>query len=342
MELEEENKFMEKIVIYGAGNTGKSAYYCLKKNYDVCFFVDSDSKLWGGKIDNLLIKSPDTLKSYRDVRVVVASIYKDEILETLKEFGFHKITIYRPSIEWSRITEVNELNERTIDLGAFLCQQNELYCKELTFMIGGSLVLDYMFLKTIAKTFGCKSYLEIGTYIGESINVLTDCCESLYSITADPKGAYSVGETWCKPLNFPDYGERLAYSEKIKHFYGDSKSFDYKKIEEDIDLFFIDGDHSYEGVYADTLNIFNVKKENAIVIWHDFRTELFRYKEEIVAAVKDALGDKFENVYVTNGNLCGIYLPDAMKSHFTMRRLKYEEAPKLYTYDVTLTNCKVM
>lgn len=41
---------MEQVVIYGAGNTGKSLYYWLKatKKYECLFFVDSDYDKVGG------------------------------------------------------------------------------------------------------------------------------------------------------------------------------------------------------------------------------------------------------------------------------------------------------
>ena len=50
----------------------------------------------------------------------------------------------------------------------------------------------------------------------------------------------------------PNYSGRLAYSDKIKHFYVNSQTFDFETINDEIDLYFIDGDHSYEGVYNDT------------------------------------------------------------------------------------------
>lgn len=39
---------MEQIVIYGAGNTGKSAYFYLRNRYECLFFVDGDDEKVGG------------------------------------------------------------------------------------------------------------------------------------------------------------------------------------------------------------------------------------------------------------------------------------------------------
>lgn len=178
---------MEQIIIYGAGNTGKSAYYYLKNKYECLFFVDGDKDKWGGQIENLPIKPPEILKENKEIKVIVASMFQNEILEKLQEFGCSKIGVYTQDEKHFLEKNIKEmLDERTIDLGAFLICQKKLACKEMTFMPGGSQILDYMFLKAVVEKYRCKNYLEIGTYIGESINILTDYCEKLYSITAPP------------------------------------------------------------------------------------------------------------------------------------------------------------
>lgn len=339
---------MEKIVIYGAGNTGKSAYFYLKtqNKYDCLLFVDSDKKKWGQSFEGILIESPDVLIAMKDIKIIIASVYWNDILESIQKMNLQNIdiAIYQPILNMrdSNLIKyiMSELNNRTIDLGNFLIDEKEIVCKELTFVVGGSSILDYAFLKTIAKRFACKNYLEVGTYIGESINILTDCCEKLYSITAPLSESYSA-DTFCKWLNIPNYSERLTYNDKIIHFFVDSKTFDYTEINDEIDLYFIDGDHSYRGVYADTKNIFSIKSEDSIVVWHDFRTGTYQYDKEVIQAVYDVLGDKFKNVYVTNQNYCGVYLPEKYNKMFTLRELKYEKGTELYTYDVELRNFQV-
>ena len=337
-------QLMEKIIIYGAGNRGRSAYFFLKGQYECLFFVDSDEEKWGTEIENLQVKPPCILEEQKDTKIFIASSYWKEILETIKNFDCLEILIFKPEVDKYEKNEekiTDELDKRTIDFGFFLKEQGEIKCKELTFMPGGSGILDYAFINAFVKKYHCKTYLEIGTYIGESINILTDYCERLYSITAPCQEKYSMA-SWCRNRNLPDYSERLAQNDKIIHFYTDSKEFDYMKIKDEIDLYFIDGDHSYEGVYADTKNVFKIKNENAIVVWHDFRDDVFRYNMEVVNGVKDALGEKFENVYVTNGNLCGIYIPDKYRKDFKLKKLQYGINEELYVYDVKLENCQVM
>lgn len=336
---------MEKIVIYGAGNTGKSAYFYFKSQnrYDCLFFVDKDKQKQCEMIEGLQVKSPDALRELKGVKIIIASIFWKEIMQEIGENSNLDIAVYNPEIEYSIENEMKEeLDSRTIDLGKFLKRQGEITCKELAFMPGGSQVLDYAFLKALAQEYNCKNYLEIGTYIGESINILTDCCEKLYSITAPRQGYPFSVDHLCKEMNFPNYSDRLAYSNKISHFYTDSKFFDFAQIKDKIDLYFIDGDHSYMGIYADTQNVFRVREEDSIVVWHDFRKGFFSYRYETVYAVRNALGSKFNNVYVTNGNYCGVYLPDKYVKDFeTHSKVSYKKDAELYTYDMVLKNCQI-
>jgi hypothetical protein len=146
-------------------------------------------------------------------------------------------------------------------------------------------------------------------------------------------------DLWCRCHNLPCYSDRLTYNKKIKHFYTNSQTFDFSQIaDEDIDLFFIDGDHSYNGVYSDTKHIFEIKSEKAIVVWHDFRFQDLSYRGEVVNAVADVLGGQFSNVYVTDRNLCGIYIPPVYANDFKLHELQYEVNTALYTYDVQINN----
>lgn len=320
----------EHIIIYGAGNTGKKAYYCLNDSCEIDFFVDKDSEKWEKKIFDKEIKSPDILKKYQNTKLVIASIYFNEIMKELDKYHLKNVVKFEPNLTCVLDLAIkNELDERTIDLGALFGNGSQMYCKELTYIIGGSGILDYFFIKKVAEKFKCKKYVEIGTYIGESINILTDCCDELYSITA-----CSV-TGWCRNLNIPDYSERLARHKKIKHFYGDSKQFDFTQLPSDVDLFFIDADHSYEGIYSDTLNIFKIKQKKAIVIWHDMKL-LGKYNPDAIRAVKDALQDEFKNFFVTNNNICGIYIPEEYQGEFTLKKAQYEVGKELYVYDTKL------
>lgn len=337
-----------KAVIYGCGNVGKSAYEYLKHSYDILFFADKEK--CGEVYDNVPVCAPEELIKCKDVKIIICTMQRwhREILEDIGKLGIanpdielYKVTMEKSGVDWLDIER--QLDARTIDLGQFLFTHNAQFdCKELTFLGGGSGILDYVFLKTIAQVSKAREYLEVGTYIGESINNLTDCCERLYSVTA-VVGEGTLQRKACQFWKIPDYSDRLAYDKKITHYYGDSKEFDYSRHADTIDLYFIDGAHSYNGVYSDTKNIFLNKKEDAIVIWHDFIGLNNQYSMDVVKAVKDAIGEAFRNVYVTNNNICGIYIPENRfhEFDFVLRERKYEENAPLYTYDVTLDNIQM-
>lgn len=291
----------------------------------------------GGNLDEICIKSPDEIINYPYTSVFITSeAYSSEIKKSLYDKGIMNVYIPQVNVRHCLNPDVHkELNSRTIDLGTFFNKTGEESLKELTFMPGGSGILDYLFIKTVGEAIHAKRYLEIGTYIGESINVMTDVCEELISITAPIDAPYSM-KAFCESMGVPDYSDRLTYNSKIKHIYYDSKKYDFASLPKDIDLFFIDGDHSYEGVLSDTRNIFGIRNENSVVIWHDFYFADGFENAEVINAVHDALGSEFDNVYVTDKNMCGIYLPDKYKELFTLTDQKYSDSQKLYVYDCNI------
>ena len=59
-------------------------------------------------------------------------------------------------------------------------------------------------------------------------------------------------------------------AKKIVCLQGDSASFDFSPYLGSVDLFFIDGAHSYEYVRSDTLNAVRCSRRGGVVVWHDF------------------------------------------------------------------------
>lgn len=58
-------------------------------------------------------------------------------------------------------------------------------------------------------------------------------------------------------------------AQKIRLLQGDSATFDYSAFESKIDLFFIDGAHSYEYVRSDTGKAFRCVRPGEVIPWHD-------------------------------------------------------------------------
>ena len=338
---EYEKNMKENAIIYGAGKMGVKAYQYAKAGYDIIMFVDKNADGYS-EIDGVPICKPDILPQYSEVKIIIAGRFAREMTREALKYGCKNIFYFMENGNTisgnlnTTFEHADFMNQyRTIDLGKFLEDEGVIELRNLTFIPGGSRVLDYAFLRTLIKKFQFKFYLEIGTYIGESIHIVADLCTRCYSLTAAKDDEFSM-KNFCKYTNRPDYSERLAFDKNVIHFYGDSKDFNYENITDDIDLYFIDGDHSYKGVYCDTLKCFQHRKENSIVVWHDFKNVL-GFMPEVIYAVKDALGDLFDNVYVTDNNLCGIYIPPKYMEHFQMKRHEYsEKRERLYTYDTQL------
>lgn len=59
-------------------------------------------------------------------------------------------------------------------------------------------------------------------------------------------------------------------SERIKRLCGDSAKFDYSPFHGRVDLFFIDGAHSYEYVKNDSLRALECCHAGSVIAWHDY------------------------------------------------------------------------
>lgn len=203
----------------------------------------------------------------------------------------------------------------------------------ITSMSGSSLAItDYMLLRALVVKYDLKVYLEIGSYIGESISNVSDCCNVCYSITAPLDAPYSM-KSFCEKRGMVDFSNRLISGENIKQFLCDSQKFDYSQITDKVDIYFVDGDHSYEGVLHDTRKVFEHREKESFVVWHDFKATSSGIEPygETAKAVREVLGDKeWENVYMFDNSVCGIYIPQKYQDDF--RKYINYNRNILYTY----------
>jgi len=61
-----------------------------------------------------------------------------------------------------------------------------------------------------------------------------------------------------------------AVESRVQCLFGDSAAFDYSPYHDGVDLFFIDGAHSYEYVKADTENALRCVRKGGVIAWHDY------------------------------------------------------------------------
>ena len=134
---------MRDIYVVGAGKIGKTACFYLRDTYKICAVLDNDTNKQGKELDGIPIVSPCVLND-RKLKVIIATNSWREIKEQLvTEYQLDEIDVFELTITdiYSSMNE-EDLRGRTIDLGSFLYKNKTLFCKELTFISGGSGVLD--------------------------------------------------------------------------------------------------------------------------------------------------------------------------------------------------------
>jgi predicted O-methyltransferase YrrM len=171
---------------------------------------------------------------------------------------------------------------------------------------GGSLPVDLALLKAFARKYDACRYLEIGSWRGESAANVASVAAECYSI--------SLSEAEMREAGFGD--SFIATSDvfsktlpNVTHIGHDSRSFDFGTLPP-MDLVFVDGDHSYEGVRSDTLNAFKVlRDQHSVIVWHDYaRTTEREVHWDILAAILDGCPrEKRGNLYHVSNTMCAIY-----------------------------------
>ncbi|HEY8601288.1 MAG TPA: class I SAM-dependent methyltransferase [Thermomicrobiales bacterium] len=136
---------------------------------------------------------------------------------------------------------------------------------------------ELLTLGAICQQIQPKRIFEIGTFTGISaLMMATNSPEQtqLYTLDLDPSilpvHQHGLG------VGLQDYtaGEEFKqtnYAHKIEQLYGDSRFFDYTPYYGEMDLVFVDGDHTLEFVSSDTAQAFKLVRPGGVIIWDDYR-----------------------------------------------------------------------
>lgn len=137
-------------------------------------------------------------------------------------------------------------------------------------MNGSSPINDYYFLCRIAQALGAKKYFEIGTWVGLSAYNISEN-------TGKDVEIYSLDIPYDHPdikyFNIPTeiFGHFSKNIANVSHLKSDSKSFDFGPYEKQIDLVFVDGNHSFDYVKSDSKNALSlIKSDRSVIAWHDY------------------------------------------------------------------------
>jgi|GEM_PF-253966 len=135
-------KRKNKVVLFGASKLGEVALNYLGNTCEVIGFCDNDKEKWGKKFNGIEIISPDGLKNFDDIQVIITSQYRDEIACQLIEAGIKNVKSFSVNVDFKN-------NDNSVDE-----YSNESYSQE-----GEDMILKEYFLN---KQGGI--YVDIGAH----------------------------------------------------------------------------------------------------------------------------------------------------------------------------------
>lgn len=141
-----------------------------------------------------------------------------------------------------------------------------------------SFAADLVGLCALAHILNPQTIFEIGTLHGSGALHLAANAPRAEVYTLDlPTGSVpKLTTTMSDRIHVQEHSTgQLAFegrpeASRIKCIYGDSASFDYSPFQGKVDLFFIDGAHSYDYVRNDTLKALECSHPGSVIAWHDY------------------------------------------------------------------------
>lgn len=203
---------------------------------------------------------------------------------------------------------------KSIDILELVPDFNEIvtpYCS----VDGGSTPLDLALLKALAGVIKDCNYMEIGTWMGESVTNVASVAKTCTTINLPNAEMQKMG------LHKDYIGLHRFFSKNLPnvlHVQANSQTFDFSSLNQKFDLIFIDGDHHYQSVKNDTANAFNLlKDENSIIVWHDYGHNPSNVRWDVLRGILDGTPkEKQQFLYRVSNTLCAIYTQKKLTSFY--------------------------
>lgn len=191
-----------------------------------------------------------------------------------------------------------------------------------TYLDGTSRPIDIALLMALCRERPNCEYLEIGTWRGESVANVAKVAKHCTSLSFSKS---QMAEHGASPTTLELHNRYCQNISNVTVVEGDSRDFDFDTLGKKFDVIFIDGDHSYEGVYSDTLNAFQLLKDkNSVVVWHDCGSTYEGFRYEVMKAVTDATPlDLQKHLFRVSNSFCGVYC----KSEVQAKELSSPQIP---------------
>jgi len=181
-----------------------------------------------------------------------------------------------------------------------------------SYLDGTSKAIDIAFIKQMIKSKKDVSYIEFGSWRGESlINIYKDTKEC-YSVTLSKQQMQEFGfsQDSINASNF--FTDKLDSIQRIQQ---NSQTFDFKDLKGKFDVVFVDADHEYPGV----------------IIWHDYGKSYETYNWPVIHGILDGMPkETHKHIYKVNNTICAIYTKQSVKAKYPTPHLP----DKLFTVSI--------
>jgi Methyltransferase domain len=150
------------------------------------------------------------------------------------------------------------------------------------------ILLETAILLSLAKLVKPRKFFEFGTYLGvETMNMAANLPDSshLYTLDLDMDSLRDLQQdVHDRPLTATHFDNlsKLAflgtsYEKRITQLQGDSKSYDFSKFIEQIDMVYVDGGHDLPTLISDSKNALLMlsKDHPACIAWHDYKNSAY-------------------------------------------------------------------
>ena len=145
---------------------------------------------------------------------------------------------------------------------------------------GSTPLLDLLAILALAIAQQPKAALEFGTFWGSTtVNLARNLPNAIiHTIDLPPDTEEALATTAGKPVDdvylieSRKLGQAFSgtpFESHIVQHLGDTATYDYNSIKDEVSFFLIDGSHTYEYAKSDTLHAFDLARGNSTFVWHD-------------------------------------------------------------------------
>ncbi len=126
--------------------------------------------------------------------------------------------------------------------------------------------VDLLYVSAIAKAIGARRAFEVGTYMGRTTLHLARVAPDMqvWTLNLPPEADARIA-----PL-LGSFYRGTPEAARIHEIWTDSRTFEPGDLAGSMDIVFVDADHSYEAVMADSLRAMQLVRPGGVVLWHDY------------------------------------------------------------------------